>query len=1000
MIRSGILWLLILHLMLSASMAPATAAALPQPVPPETTQAPLQGGSPLITLVNSTETETQLLLRVPHYTVETRQGLDGLCQQIQIPGLGLGGEPGQPALPQGSALIGVPAQGEFHLSILHSQGEPIAGLSHPCPAPDVAMEEDETGTPRIVEVPTRLAADLAGQPPLATVTEMGFFRSQRLARVEFAPVQMDPHSGQVTLYREALVLVSHPAGAAARSIPAQAQAEPQRSEELLQASLLNYDAARSLRDYRVGPVGRAGQAEPQAWTPPSPAYRIRVAQAGLYQITYAELAEVGLNLGAINARHLQLFYNGEEIAMAVVDGNSQAVADSALQPNHRLLFYHPGLVDKYAAEDVYWLVVGETNGRRMIDRTNPGSDQNSLATYRQSVRVEQNLNYISTTPMTSGAEHWYGLRFQVFGYNQNQTRNFRLTLSDLAGGEEQAHLQVALVSVTRNDHFAEIYVNGELVAESHWRTAREQLIEASFDQSLLREGDNQVSIRILTQAEGTISAVVYKDWLTLDYARTLRALDDRVVFENPAPGNWSYPILGFSSSDIEVFDITDPQRVARILGTAANNRVRFGNLSNAASRYLVQIRTQRLSPAGIEAVSWHGDLLSAQNQADYVIISHGKFMQAMQPLVTFRQRQGMQVRLVDVQQVYDQFAYGRASVEAIREFLAYAYAHWQSPRLEYVLLVGDGTYDPKGYLSTSAATYIPPFLEMVDPMLGETAADNRFVTIVGDDLIPDLFLGRFPVNRVEEAEMMVNKTIAYETQEIVDEWNRNVLFVTDNLDGGGGAFYNFSDAIAQGVARDGQTLLLPEAYERPRLYLDRTCTVATCSQGIIDQINQGSLLVSYVGHGTKQFWASEQLLTISSIQQMTNSDRLTIMLPMTCLEGFFHQPEAGFSALGEAIVRSPNGAVASWTATGLGLVTGHDYLERGFFLGLFHDGLDRMGPLTVFGKLHLVENAPANLYRDLLDTYLLFGDPALRVRTLDSDPAQQTQQIFLPAVQK
>jgi hypothetical protein len=998
MIRSWILWLLALNLMISAGIAPATASAQTHPQQPA--QGPIQGGSPLITLVSSTDSETQLLLRLPDYAVEVRQGLDGACQQIQIPGFGLGGEPGQPSLPRAGTMLGVPAQGSLHLSVVRSQGEPVTGLTHPCPAPDVTMQEDESGTPMAVEVPTRLAWNPAQHPPLATVTELGFFRSQRLARVEFTPVQMDPQSGQVTLYREVLVQISHPEGAAARSIPAQAMEEPLRSEELLQASLLNYESARSWRDPGAGQTGRAGLADAQAWTLPSPAYRVRVTGAGLYQITYDELAEAGFNPSQVNPQRIQLLHNGEAVAIAVVNGNNQAIASSTLQPDHRLLFYHPGLRDKYAVHDVYWLTVGQSMGQRMVEKNNSGSDNNTFTTYRHTDRVEQNLNYISTTPLTPGAEHWYGLRFQVFGYNQNQTRNFRLNLSNLAEGAGSATLRIALVSVTRNDHFAEIYVNGELVAESQWRTARNHLIEASFDQSLLREGDNQVSIRILTQATGTISAVVYKDWMELDYARNLRPLNDRMIFENPEGGNWSYPIPDFSSSDIEVFDITNPQRVIRILGLAANNRVRFGNLSNEASRYLVQTQAKRLSPAGIEAVSPEQDLLSPQNQADYVIISHAKFMQAMQPLVNFRQQQGMRVHLVDVQQVYDQFSYGRVSVEAIRDFLAYAYANWQSPKLEYVLLVGDGTYDPKGYLSTSAATYIPPYLEMVDPLLGETAADNRFVTIHGDDMIPDLFLGRFPVNTVEEATIMVNKTIAYETQEIVGEWNRNVLFVTDNLDGGGGAFYNFSDAIAQGMGRDGQTPLLPEAYERPRLYLDRTCTLATCSQGIIDQINQGSLLVSYVGHGTKQFWASEQLLTISSIQQMTNSDRLTIMLPMTCLEGFFHQPETGFSALGEAIVRSPNGAVASWTATGLGLVTGHDYLERGFFLGLFHDGIDRMGPLTVFGKIHLAENAPANLYRDLLDTYLLFGDPALRVRTLESEPAQQTMQLFLPSVQR
>ena len=61
------------------------------------------------------------------------------------------------------------------------------------------------------------------------------------------------------------------------------------------------------------------------------------------------------------------------------------------------------------------------------------------------------------------------------------------------------------------------------------------------------------------------------------------------------------------------------------------------------------------------------------------------------------------------------------------------------------------------------------------------------------------------------------------------------------------------------------------------------------------------------------------------------------MLPMTCNEGFFHEPQVGAESLSEAELRAPNnGAVASWAPTGFGLSTGHDYLERGLLLNMFY----------------------------------------------------------------
>ena len=104
-------------------------------------------------------------------------------------------------------------------------------------------------------------------------------------------------------------------------------------------------------------------------------------------------------------------------------------------------------------------------------------------------------------------------------------------------------------------------------------------------------------------------------------------------------------------------------------------------------------------------------------------------------------------------------------------------------------------------------------------------------------------------------------------------------------------------------------------------------------------------------------------------------------------------------SLGEALVRKPRaGAIASWSSSGLGLATGHDYLERGFFVAVFHVGVRELGPATTFGKIFLYSESPAGKYDDLLDTFLLLGDPALKLRTLDSVPEERKFGLFLPAI--
>ena len=260
---------------------------------------------------------------------------------------------------------------------------------------------------------------------------------------------------------------------------------------------------------------------------------------------------------------------------------------------------------------------------------------------------------------------------------------------------------------------------------------------------------------------------------------------------------------------------------------------------------------------------------------------------------------------MDVQDVYDEFGYGLMSAEAIRDFIAYAYAstNWTRPAPTDVLLVGDGTYDLRRYLPSSAATYLPPYLENVDPDLGETATDNRFVAVNGSDILPDLNIGRLPANTAADVTAMVNKILAYETVAPSQAWTSQVLLVSDDIEDGGGDFYGFSDAIAHGSSpyQGKQLQNLPTPYVPTKVYLGKTCdtvgnptTSVECRQQIISTLNtQGAFLVSYIGHGTKTYWAKEHLFDAAAVAQLQTGGHLPIMLPMTCNEGYFQQPEVG-----------------------------------------------------------------------------------------------------------
>ncbi len=358
-----------------------------------------------------------------------------------------------------------------------------------------------------------------------------------------------------------------------------------------------------------------------------------------------------------------------------------------------------------------------------------------------------------------------------------------------------------------------------------------------------------------------------------------------------------------------------------------------------------------------------------------MIITYHDFLSAAQTLSSFRASQGLRAMTVDVQDVYDEFGYGIVGAAPIHDFLAYAYAHWQTPAPSYVVLLGDGNYDPKNYsgYATPRVSYIPPYLANVDPWILETAADNRYVTLAGNDTLPDMMLGRLSVNTAAEANAFVNKIIAYEQNPVAGDWKQQVLAVADNADSGG----NFS-LISDNLLN----CCLASPYTSTKVYygVAPNTTKETARAAIQAGINAGKLIVNYIGHAYNAGWAEETLLTTTDVPLLSNGGKLPVVLAMTCYEGYYIFPDpysADQEALGEVVTRADGkGAVASWSPTGLGVSAGHDALDQGFFNAVFRDGKATVGEATIAGKINLWSIGSS---RDLLDTYLLFGDPATRL---------------------
>lgn len=955
-------------IVLIASSSPAPVSSKTNP-PASASATPPSG---LIQLVEADQEHIVLELTAPEPQV-TAVVQDGqTCQNAHMAGLLPGDTPGWPALPRLGQMVGIPENARPTVRVLASEAIPLASKVDLCPVgKQVAAEiSSETGT-AVATVYERNPQVYQSTEPipqaLVELVSTGKIRSQPFAELRFNPLQYNPASGELFYTRRMRVEVYFNVVENAQGIFN--NIKETYFEESLRDLLINYEQARGWRTQPARSPATLGNA-PQAVDQ----YKIQVNQDGIYQLTYTDLANAGLPVSSLDPRTFQLFNQGVEVALNVI-----GEADGVFDASDAVLFYGQKINTKYTNTNVYWLSYGVTNGLRMAVMDGaPSSSATTPDTFFTTLHAEKDVNRYTDLPSGSDQDRWYW--GEVYAGSGPAYTDFPITLTNIASGSQAVVVRGLMRGYTATpNHHTRVYLNGNLIDDATYPSGAEHSFSFVTDQSSLLEGAN--TIRVECPFDGGISLdLVEINWFEIDYTDTYLAESDRLFFDGDQAGAWEFHADGFTTADIEAFDISQPLAPVLVSGgtvssTANGNQLAFEATITEEHHYLAQTTAQRLSPLSLSLdspSSWK----SSANGADYLIITHADFLSSVQPLANFRLGQGLRVQVIDVQDLYDEFNGGVFSPLAIQSFLAYAFANWEAPAPSYVLLVGDGHYDFKNNQGINEKNYLPPYLADVDPAVGETAADNRYVTVSGNDILPDMFLGRFPVRSTAEAQAMVNKVINYEQNPPVGGWNANLTFVADNADSGG-VFDATSDYLIN--------TYVPASYTSEKIYYGVNYTSVSATQTAIkNAINQGRLIVHYAGHGAIPYWAVEKLFQMSYVAGLTNGVKQPFMLPMTCQEGYFINPSpAGkdYSSLAETIVRATDkGAIASFSATGWGQSLGHDIFDNSIFDDLFNNAYTGIGYLTTQAKYYLY--AHSSSYMDLLDTYLLLGDPALKLQTL------------------
>lgn len=873
-------------------------------------------------------------------------------------------------LPYTSILIALPAlaQPELHIianeESIHTLDAPLARAPRP-----QGVQRDAQDQPIGGAFVDAVDSDQADNTPVVRLERIGVMRGVDLARVTFYPVrQIDQYLHitsrlQVTIdFNRTSEIVNRQPESDDRLIQSirSSVANPEQVEAPIQSPTSNFQ-----------PLISNSQS--------SSLTSIEVITRGLTALTYNALNNAGFPVASADPHLLQLTHHGQPIAAEWSGDN-----DTQFEPGERLLFYADPQFSRYTTTDTYFLSIENTAALRMSTRSaNPAGL--SLGIPSTDVQRESNVFYTPTClcgslPAGRDGDRW---TWDVLRRPDRAQASYSAILP-AARTLQPATLTLWLIGYTdvvnAPDHRIDVKLNGTTLGRIEWDGKQAITSTLPITPGILSSTNNTVTLN-LPGLTGVSVEGAWLDAFQIHYALSNGNSGERVSFGGIAAQR-AYTVGLQSTAGLRAYDISNPDQPLRLTNVSVS-----GNLvalsdppGSSIHQYHMASNNGVLSPSLIRMVK----PLNAVSGADYIIISPSQFMPALTPLINLRQSHGLSVVAEDLQSIYDVYGHGRAEPGAIHAYLQNAYDTW-NPRPTYVLLVGDGTSDPKRYKSDSPATLLPPYLADVDPWAGETAADNRYVAVDGDDALPDLLLGRLPVNTISEIQIVVDKIIQYETQPYPGDWNKYIAFIADDPDSAGN-FHTQSDNLAA-------SFINTPFVAQPIYYGSPGNNVSTTRQLLFSRWVQGAGLIMYNGHSSVSQWAAERLLHVDDVATLNNTARLPIVIEMTCFTSSFHLPS--YSTLDESLIRKQNGgAAAVWGATGLGVATGHDKLAQGFMQEVYIDAQPDLGIATLAGKLNLSTHGQD---LDLIDTFMLLGDPALQL-DLEIDPWPYAD--YLPIIRR
>tara|TARA_B100000959_G_scaffold14150_1_gene13886 strand:- start:376 stop:4206 length:3831 start_codon:yes stop_codon:yes gene_type:complete len=741
-------------------------------------------------------------------------------------------------------------------------------------------------------------------------------------------------------------------------------------------------------------------------------YKFYVDKSGIFRLSKSFLNQLGLNTNNIDPRNIKIFGNGGNMLPLrnsveyPIDPIENAIKvhgedDGVFNNSDYILFYAEGPnaynsdsntnLNLYSDQTAYFINISPSPGKRILENVQPVNTANTIVdsytAYKYHELDEYNIAKIG--------RRWFGDRFD---FESNQT--FEFTFPNLRTSEP-INFRVYTAAVSEISTSMSVEINNQEVSNLNYTSINDPiLVSGDYFAGEIMVSNSNISVDLNYNNNGNPSSVAYLDYISLEGTCDLNYNGDQFIFYNKnavdLSGIAQYNITNANSIS-NIWEITDLNNVSEILIDGSESTVDFKALLGEEKKYIAFNQESFYEPiiegeTNLENQDLKSNIfLDDQNQfqdLDYLIICRSDMLYEAERLAQInRDFNNLNVKVVTLEKIYNEFSSGNQDITAIRNFVKYIYfnASDESRRIKYLCLFGDASYDYKDRISQNT-NIVPSWHSLNSYSLASAYVSDDFFGMMDDnegmmensDKL-DIAVGRILADSPQRATDLVDKISSYYNANSYGDWRNKLIVISDDVDEPWesiiqGTSNSLADLITDNKPFFNVKKILSDAYvQESSSGGERYPEV---NKAIIDGIELGALAVNYFGHGGEDGIARERIFDKIDATELSNENKLNCFVSVTCEFTKFDNP--GRNTAGEFLYWNKNGgAIALITTTRQIFVSvgvNFNLTLENYLFSLNSDNYHTMAE-----ALRLTKNDPSISGSDQRRLVFFIGDPAMKL---------------------